>query len=173
MNLEPRFRSHFSFKLVPRPWRRLAALLRVSFNQAGKALDEIASRTGEKGASCRMAVAFLRNEGMNRLEHGLQSASGKIVAGAFPFHITQWEALDRLRQIYEVLKPRRKSSGWPWLLGPCSSLDALDFPPPIPLTALCPHGRGRRLSHTPSVASQPSPQALVHCVVTHEELQIS
>ena len=64
------------------------AMLTASFVEAGKALDEIASRLAEKGARCRMAVAFLRNEGMDRLDHALRRANCKIVAGASSFHIT-------------------------------------------------------------------------------------
>jgi HKD family nuclease len=77
-------------------------LLTVSFIEAGKALNENASRLAEKGASCRIAVAFLRNEGMDRLDARLRLARGKIIVGASSFHITEGEALDRLRRICET-----------------------------------------------------------------------
>ncbi len=78
----------------------------VSFVGSGPLEDEIRARLAE-GYTLRAAVAFVGNDGLEPLISDMRRANGQLVVGASRFYITDWRALDKLRQLGESNKRLR------------------------------------------------------------------
>jgi len=71
-------------------------MLRPKFLGPSEVLDEIVRFLGRPGVRFQIAVAYLKNSGLDRIKTALMRANGRLVAGTSSFHITDWQALKML-----------------------------------------------------------------------------
>src|SRR3989442_11382519 len=72
--------------------------MKVSFLGPGASESEIKSRLSD-GWDFAIAIAFLKNDGLEAIRKYLVNGMGKIVVGTSSFYITDWKALKGLKRL--------------------------------------------------------------------------